>query len=478
MSEKQAELIDKQVNRALERESGLKRGMKSRHIFMMSIGGVIGTGLFMSSGYTLAAAGPLGAVLAYLFGGLSMYLVMLCLGELAVAIPVAGSFLSYGREFAHPSITFTVGWLYWIAGVVTLAADFVVAGLILSSMFPSTSILFWIIFWIIALACLNCLSVNLFGEAEFWFCSIKVVAIFCMLVVGGGVILGFLGPLEEPLLLSRYVEDGLFPNGIGPIFATMVIVAFSFNGTEIIGVTAGESDNPEKTIPKAVNNTAYRTLLCYVASIFVIASIVPWKEAGVTESIFAEVFAYSGIPYAHTIMNLVVVTAALSCGNSWLYTASRTLWAMSRGGMAPPVFGKLSKRQVPLNAMFCVILCSTVALLAEKYAPAKVYIIFVSMSGLAGVMCWMVICLSQYNFRKRIVAAGKLHTLKYKTPFFPLVPILALVLNMGILVGSYFDDETRIGLLALVPFAIVCVICYYIFIAPKHKADDAALLEK
>lgn len=472
-----ATVVDKQVKRALERESGLMRGMKGRHIFMISLGGVIGTGLFMSSGYTLAQAGPGGAVLAYLLGGFNMYMVMLCLGELAVTIPVAGSFLTYAREFIHPSAGFCVGWLYWLSGVVTLAADFVVSGILLSSLFPSTSVLFWVVFWLVVLMALNCLSVNIFGEAEFWFCSIKVIAIICLLIVGGGVMLGLIGPDPHPIGFSRYFNNGgLFPNGISPIFATMIVVAFAFNGTEIIGITAGESDSPEKSIPKAVNNTAYRTLICYVATIAVIAAIIPWQQAGVSESIFAEVFRYAGIPYAHTIMTLVVVTSALSSGNSWLYCASRSLWSLARDGAAPASLGKLSKNKVPLNAMIFTVICSAVALLTEKMAPETLYIIFVSVAGLAGTFSWMAICLGQYNFRKRIIAAGKLDTLKYKTPFYPLVPFLGFTISFLVMVGTWFDPATRIGLIAFLPFLGGLLVCYYIFVYKKHKKDDEELL--
>lgn len=467
--------IDRQMNRALERESGLKRGMKGRHIFMISLGGVIGTGLFLSSGFTLNQAGPGGAVLAYLVGGFSMYMVMLCLGELAVAIPVAGSFQTYSREFIHPAAGFTVGWMYWLNGVLTVAADFVVAGMLLNSLFPATSVLFWIVFWFVVLVALNCMAVNIFGEAEFWFCSIKVIAILVLLVVGALCMMGFLGP-EGAIGFSKYFNNGgPFPNGISPVFAAMVVVAYSFNGTEIIGITAGESDNPDKSIPTAVNNTAIRTLLCYVFSIIVIASIVPWQDAGVSESIFADVFRYAGVPAAYTIMTLVVVTSALSCGNSWVYCTTRMLWSLARDGAAPKVFGKLSKNQVPLYAMLFTMLCSSVALLTEKMAPETVYIILVSVAGLAGVFGWMAICLAQFNFRRRIIASGKENTLKYKTPFFPIVPILGFGLNFIVIVGSWFDQETQIGLKAFVPFLLVLLVCYFLFVHKKHKADDEAL---
>ena len=473
-------LIDKQMNRAIERESGLMRGMKGRHIFMISLGGVIGTGLFLSSGFTLNQAGPGGAVLAYIVGGFSMYMVMLCLGELAVAIPVAGSFQTYSREFIHPSAGFTVGWLYWLNGVITVAADLVVAGMLLHSLIPAIPMIAWILFWLVVLLLLNCLSVSVFGEAEFWFCSVKVIAIICLIILGASMMFGVVGP-QGLIGFTHYFSDGgLFPNGISPVFAAMVVVAYAFNGTEIIGITAGESDNPRKSIPSAVNNTAIRTLVCYVLTIIVISAIVPWREAGVNESIFAVVFQKAGIPYAFQIMTLVVVTSALSCGNSWLYCTTRMLWSLARDGAAPKVFGGLSKNKVPLAAMIFTILCSSVALFAEVTGSAgEFYVLLMSVAGLAGVVGWMAICLAQMNFRKRYLASGKkLADLGYRTPFFPAVPILGLLINAGVIVGSYFDETTRKGLIAFVPTTLFLLVCYYFFVAKKHKAEDEALLGK
>lgn len=472
--------IDRQMDRAMEREAGLSRGMKGRHIFMISLGGVIGTGLFLSSGFTLQSAGPGGAVLAYIVGGFSMYMVMLCLGELAVAIPVAGSFQSYAREFIHPAAGFTVGWLYWINGVITIAADLVVAGMLLHALVPAIPMVAWMLFWLIILVGLNCLSVSIFGESEFWFCSIKVIAIIALLVVGTCMMLGLVGP-EPAVMFSNYVNNGgLFPNGIPPVFAAMVVVAYAFNGTEIIGITAGESDNPSKTIPTAVNNTAIRTLVCYVLTIIVIAAVVPWQKGGVNESIFGVVFEMAGIPYAFEIMSLVVVTSALSCGNSWVYCTTRMLWSMARDGAAPKTFGDLSKNKIPLKAMLFTMLCSSIALFAEVGGGTvgEFYIMLVSVAGLAGVVGWMAICLAQINFRRRFLASGKkLSDLGYRTPFFPIVPILGLLLNAGVIVGSALDPETRDGLIRFVPFTLGLIVCYFIFVAKKHKEQDKAMLD-
>lgn len=463
--------FDEKVNNAMSQQTGLDRGMKSRHLFMITLGGVIGTGLFLASGSTINQAGPGGAVVAYIIGGFIMYMVMLCLGELAVAMPVAGSFQTYASTFISPSVGYLLGWLFWLNGATTIGIDLVAAGILMNNL---TQISEWV--WVLLfggiLFALNSLRVGAFGESEFWFASIKVAAIVACIITGGLAMTGTIGG-HGAIGFSNYVSDGLFPNGVGAILVAMLTVAFAFNGTEIIGIAAGESETPENSIPKAVNATAFRTLLFYVLSIVVVAAIVPWKEAGVKESIFAEVFQYAGIPGAYTIMTLVVITSALSCGNSWAYSATRILWAMSKGGMAPESLGKLNKYQVPMNALILTMAVAGVSLLCSVYAADSVYLWLVSICGLAGVLGWMGICASQYRFRKQFIGSGgKVTDLKYRTPLFPLVPALGFLLNLIIVFGLWFDESQRIAIYAGVPFVIVVMIYYYLVVAPKRAACE------
>ncbi|HWR06040.1 amino acid permease [Sporomusa sp.] len=461
--------FDEKVNSAVAQQSGLDRGMKSRHLFMITLGGVIGTGLFLASGSIINQAGPGGAVVAYVIGGFIMYLVMLCLGELAVAMPIAGSFQTYASTFISPSVGYLLGWLFWLNGATTIGIDLVAAGMLMKNL-TQVSEWIWVLGFGVVLFGLNSLRVGAFGESEFWFASIKVAAIIACIITGGLAMTGTIGG-HGAIGFSNYFADGLFPNGVGAILVAMLTVAFAFNGTEIIGIAAGESEHPEKSIPKAVNATAFRTLLFYVLSIIVVAAIIPWKEAGVKESIFAEVFQYAGIPGAYTIMTLVVITSALSCGNSWAYSATRILWAMSKGGMAPESLGKLNKYQVPMNALILTMAVSGVSLLCSVYAADSVYLWLISICGLAGVLGWMGICASQFRFRTQFInSGGKLTDLKYRTPLFPLVPILGFLLNLVIVIGLWFDDSQRIAIYAGVPFIIVVMAYYYFVVAPKRAA--------
>lgn len=458
------------IQQTMDQQSGLNRGMKSRHLFMITLGGVIGTGLFLASGSTINQAGPLGSVLAYTIGGFIMYMVMLCLGELAVEMPVAGAFQTYASLFISPAVGYLLGWLYWLNGAITIGIDLVAAGMLLTTM---TGISEWI--WVILFGCilfgLNSLRVGVFGESEFWFASIKVGAIIACIVVGGLAIMGYAGG-HEAIGFNNYFTDGVFPNGIGAVLLAMVTVAYAYNGTEIIGVAAGESETPEKTIPQAVNNTAFRTLVFYVLSMIVVAAIVPWKEAGVKDSIFAEIFQYAGVPGAYTIMTLVVITSALSCGNSWCYSATRILWAMSKEGMAPASFGKLNRWQVPMNALILTMAVSGISLLCSVFAADTVYLWLISICGLACVLGWMGICASQYFFRKQFIShGGNIANLKYKVPLFPLVPFLGFFLNLIIVIGLWFDESQRIAIYAGVPFIVIVMAYYYTFVAPRRKSS-------
>lgn len=466
----QLQEFDKKLQKVMEKESGLKRGMKGRHLFMITLGGVIGTGLFLSSGYTINQAGPGGAVLAYALGGLIMYLVMLCLGELAVAMPVAGAFQTYAREFINPGTGFMIGWFFWLNGATTIGVELTAAAIIVKNFIPGVSEWVWVLTFGVILFATNAMSVRNFGELEFWFAGIKVAAILSAIVVGAGVILGGLGG-HAPLGLTNYTgHGGLFPAGFGAVALAMITVAFSYNGTEIIGIAAGESENPEKTIPRSVHGTAVRTLVFYVVSIAVVVGIIPWESAGVKDSPFADVFMAAGISWGRVLMDLVVLTSALSCGNSWIYSSIRILWAMAREGMAPKSLGKLSKNAVPINALYATALVAALALLTSVISADKVYVWLLSLCGLAGVIDWMGICASQYFFRRQYIkSGGNVKNLKYRTPLYPLVPIAGFLLNLGIMISLAFVPDQRMALYLGIPFAAGLVLYYRYVVKPRQQ---------
>ncbi|MCY7751808.1 S-methylmethionine permease [Bacillus haynesii] len=442
-----------------------QRKMQTRHLIMLSLGGVIGTGLFLSSGYTISQAGPAGTILAYLVGALIVYLVMLCLGELSVAMPVTGSFHMYAAKFIGPGTGFTVAWLYWLTWAVALGSEFTAAGLLMQRWFPDTSVWMWSAVFAALIFVFNAVSVRFFAESEFWFSSIKVLAIILFIILGGAAIFGII-PLQNtdsaPLLSNFAGEGGLFPNGFLPIFMAMLSVNFAFSGTELIGIAAGESAEPEKNIPKAIKTTLWRLVLFFIGTIFVLSCLIPVKEAGVIKSPFVVVFDRIGVPYAADIMNFVILTALLSAANSGLYACSRMLWSLSKEKTLHPVFQKLTSRGIPLNALIFSMIGGILSLLSGVFAPDSVYIVLVSISGFAVVAVWMSIAASQFMFRRRFLAEGNTaDDLKYRTPLYPAVPIAAFLLCLASCIGIAFDPNQRIALFCGVPFMALCYIIYY-----------------
>ncbi|MGX6441773.1 amino acid permease [Neobacillus sp. K501] len=452
----------------------LKRTMKSRHLFMISLGGVIGSGLFLGSGYTISEAGPMGAILSYLVGGFIMFLTMLCLGELSVAMPVSGSFQTYTTKFIGPGTGFALGWLYWLGWSVTVALEFLAAGQLMERWFPDTPIWIWSAIFAVLLFSLNALSARAFAESEFWFSSIKILAILLFIALGGAAMFGFIdlnGGQDAPFL-ANFTAHGLLPNGFTALIITMIAVNFSFQGTELIGIAAGESEEPEKTIPKSIRQTVWRTLVFFVLAIFVVAGLIPMEKAGVVESPFVVVFDSIGIPYAADIMNFVILTALLSVGNSGLYAATRMLYAMSKEKMASPALTKVNKRGVPFNALLLTMSIALLSLLSGFFAAETVFVWLLSIAGLGAQVGWISITASQIAFRRKFIReGGRVEDLKFKTPLYPVLPIIALTLNIIVLSSLAFDSDQRLALYLGVPFVIACYLIYHFRIKKNREQD-------
>lgn len=451
----------------------LTRALKSRHIFMLSLGGVIGTGLFMGSGVTIGSGGPMGAILAYLVAGLLMYLVMVCLGELSVQMPVSGSFQAHATRFIGPATGFMIGWVYWMSWASTVGLEFTAAGMLMTRWFPDVPIWVWSGLFVVVLFSLNALATRAFGEAEYWFSGIKVAAILVFILVGLLAVFGAV-PLEGQSAapgLANLVGDGLFPNGLAAVFAVMMTVVYAFQGCEIMGVAAGETDQPEKSIPQAVRNVVFRVLIFYVLAIGVLAAIVPWREAGLMESPFVQVFDKVGIPYAADLMNFVILTAILSVGNSGLYASTRILWAMSKTGMAPRKLSKLSARGVPLYALLITLCFALLSLLTSIVAADTLFMVLMAVSGMAGTVTWIVIAYAQYRFRREHMAKGGTRAdLKYSAPLFPLVPLACIAICCSLFVFLALDPTQRPSLYWGFGFIAVCYGAY--FLIRRRRGGD------
>ena len=456
----------------------LTRSLKSRHIFMLSLGGVIGTGLFMGSGVTINQGGPWGAILSYLVAGFLMYLVMVCLGELSVQMPVSGSFQAHATKYIGPATGFMIGWVYWMSWATTVGLEFTAAGMLMQRWFPGVPIWYWSALFVALLFGINALATRAFGEAEYWFAGVKVLAILSFIVVGALVIFGVIDlPSGAPVpMFDNLKGDSLFPNGLPAVFAVMMTVVYAFQGCEIMGVAAGETDQPEKSIPRAVRNVVFRVLIFYVLAVMVLAAIIPWQQAGLVESPFVQVFDMVGIPYAADLMNFVILTAILSVGNSGLYASTRILWAMSKSGMAPKALSPLSKQGVPLRALFITLCFALISLMTSFIAADTLFMVLMAVSGMAGTVTWIVIALAQYRFRRQFLReGGQLEQLKYRAPWFPLVPLLCIVLCSSLFVFLALDETQRPSLYWGSGFIALCYGAYYLMQRKRQLQPAAAV---
>ncbi|PXY99981.1 S-methylmethionine permease [Gilliamella apicola] len=440
-----------------------KRTMKTRHLIMLSLGGVIGTGLFFNTGYIIATAGAVGAIISYLIGALVVYLVMLCLGELAVAMPETGAFHTYASRFISPATGYTVAWLYWLTWTVALGSSLTAAGMCMRYWFPDIQVWVWCLIFCLVIFALNIITAQFFAESEFWFSIIKVITIVVFIIAGTAAIFGFI-PMKNDMpapFLHNITDHGWFPNGIIPIVMTMVSVNFAFSGTELIGIAAGETHNPEKSIPLAIKTTIFRLIIFFVGTIFVLAALLPMEQASVVTSPFVMVFENIGIPYAADIFNFVILTAILSAANSGLYASGRMLWSLSNQGTLPKCFAQLTDKGIPTTAIAVSMLGGLLALFSSIIAPNTVFVALTAISGFAVVAVWLSICASHYFYRKQL-SPFEQKNLKFKAPLYPFVPILGFILCLVACIGLAFDPEQRIALYCGIPFVIVCFIVHHL----------------
>ena len=423
----------------------LKKGLKSKHITMISLGGTIGTGLFLASGGAIAQAGPGGTLLAYALIGIMVYFLMTSLGEMAAFMPTSGSFSTYATRFVDPSLGFALGWNYWYNWAITIAAEIAAVSLIMKYWFPDSSSLIWTILFIAVVLAFNLLSVRVFGEAEYWFAMIKVGTVIIFIIVSFLMIFGLLGGQDPVGFKNFFVEEAPFHGGIFAVIGVFLVAGFSFQGTEMLGVTAGEAEDPGKSIPRAVKSVFWRILLFYILAILAIGLLIPYTDSrllseDVATSPFTLVFENLGITFAASLMNAVILTAMLSAGNSGLYASSRMLYQMAVDGIAPRVFAKVNKRGIPIYALIATLAVGSLAFLTSFFGDGVVYIWLLNASGLSGFIAWLGIAISHYRFRRAYVAQGyDLNDLPYRAKFFPFGPLFAFVVCLIVVLGQNYS---------------------------------------
>ncbi|HWM67550.1 MAG TPA: amino acid permease [Steroidobacteraceae bacterium] len=441
----------------VQSESALSRRLRSRHIQLIALGGTIGVGLFLGSAKAIHNAGP-GLLLSYAVGGLAIFFIMRALGELLAYRPVAGSFATYADEFCGPFAGFVTGWSYWFMWVVTAMAELTAIGIYVRYWLPDVPQ------WLpamVALAALygsNLLSVRVFGELEFWFALVKVVTIVALILGGLAVILFHVGDLGQTASFGNLVVNGgVLPFGIAGVLLTLQMVMFAYSGVELIGVTAGEAENPAVVLPRATNGITFRILIFYIGALVIIMALVPWNQLSPDISPFVFVFEKLRVPGAASILNLVVITAATSSCNSGLFSTGRMLYSLAQCGQSPGVFAKLSPQSVPAAGIHASAAVMLVAVVLNFLVPEKVFVWVTSVALVGTLWTWGIIMVSHRNYR-RAVQEGRVAASAFRMPGAPVANWLVVAFLLFVSATLWLQPDTRVALyVAPVWFALLGV---------------------
>ncbi|QJI34479.1 amino acid permease [Pseudomonas sp. ADAK13] len=448
-------------------EKGLKRGLSARHIRFMALGSAIGTGLFYGSASAIQMAGP-AVLLAYLIGGAAVFMVMRALGEMAVHNPVSGSFGQYASTYLGPMAGFILGWTYAFEMIIVCLADVTAFGIYMGFWFPEVARWVWVLGIVLLIGGLNLCNVKVFGEMEFWLSLLKVGAIVAMILGGFGIMLfGIHSAGEAPAtgLSNLWAHGGFMPNGVGGLIASFAVVMFAFGGIEIIGITAGEAKDPQRVIPKAINAVPLRILLFYVLTLFVLMAIYPWPQIGSQGSPFVQIFSNLGIGSAATILNIVVISAAVSAINSDIFGAGRMMYGLAQQGQAPKGFAQLSKQGVPWMTVVVMGAALLGGVVLNYLIPENVFLVIASIATFATVWVWLMILVTQVAMR-RAMTKEQIAELKFPVPFWPYAPAAAIVFMLFIFgVLGYFPD-TQAALMVGAVWIVLLIVAYLLWVKP------------
>lgn len=450
-----------------QQEKGLKRGLSARHIRFMALGSAIGTGLFYGSASAIQMAGP-AVLLAYLIGGAAVFMVMRALGEMAVHNPVAGSFGQYASTYLGPMAGFILGWTYAFEMIIVCLADVTAFGIYMGFWFPEVARWVWVLGIVFLIGGLNLCNVKVFGEMEFWLSLLKVGAIVAMILGGFGIMLFGIhsaGETQASGLSNLWAHGGFMPNGIGGLIASFAVVMFAFGGIEIIGITAGEAKDPQRVIPKAINAVPLRILLFYVLTLFVLMAIYPWPQIGSQGSPFVQIFSNLGIGSAATILNIVVISAAVSAINSDIFGAGRMMYGLAQQGQAPKGFAQLSRHGVPWMTVVVMGAALLGGVVLNYLIPENVFLLIASIATFATVWVWLMILFTQVAMR-RSMTKEQVAELKFPVPFWPYAPAAAIVFMLFVFgVLGYFPD-TQAALLVGAVWIVLLVVAYLLWVKP------------
>ena len=447
---------------------GLNRALTQRQLTMMTIGGAIGVGLFLGSSVTIRLAGP-GVILSYLFGALIALIVAYSIAEMAVTHPVAGSFGVYAQTYLNEWSGFAVRVTYAFVQILAIGAEVTAVAIYFSVWFPTVPQWVWVIGVSAGLIAVNGLRVGNFGEFEYWFAIVKVITIVAFILVGLGLIFG-VGPARAVGFSNLIFHGGLLPNGLKGVWLAMSLTLTSYMGVEIIAVTAGEALQPEKTIPRAMRTVILRLILFYVLSMTVMLSMTPWDRmgSGITGSPFVMAFAKAGIPFAAKIMNLVVITAALSSANTNLYLTSRTLFSLSHDGYVPKALASLGMNGVPYTALMVSTAGMAAAILLAIFAPGRAFLLLYGVAVAGMFFVWTIIMLAHLSFR-RSMEKPRVAQLPIRLPLSPYAQVVALIALAAIALSTFFVEDLRYSVPSFLPFLLAITVFYWTLERNSHR---------
>ncbi|MDW3682511.1 amino acid permease [Cupriavidus sp. CV2] len=453
-------------------DATLKRGLKNRHIQLIALGGAIGTGLFLGIAQTIKMAGP-SVLLGYAVAGIIAFFIMRQLGEMVVDEPVAGSFSHFANKYCGSFAGFMSGWNYWVLYILVSMAELSAVGIYVQYWWPHIPT------WISALAffllinAINLTSVKSFGEMEFWFSIVKVLAIVGMILFGGYLLAsGTAGP--QASVSNLWQHGGFFPNGISGLVMAMAVIMFSFGGLELVGITAAEADEPEKTIPKATNQVIYRILIFYVGALGVLLSLYPWEKVVTGGSPFVLIFHAMNSELVATVLNAVVLTAALSVYNSGVYCNSRMLYGLAKQGNAPKGLLKVNKRGIPLAALGVSALATAACVAINYFMPGEAFELLMGLVVSALIINWAMISIIHLKFRRDKRLAGQ--ETRFKSLGYPLTNYVCLAFLGGILYVMYLTPGLRISVYLIPAWLAVLGLSYRL--RQKQKSAAPALPER
>jgi len=454
----------------------LRRNLNQRQLTMLAIGGAIGVGLFLGSGVTIRLAGP-GVIISYLLGAVLALIVAYSIVEMAVVHPVAGSFGVYAETYLSRWAGFAVRATYGFVQTVAIGAEVTAVAIYFAFWFPAVPQWVWVVGVSLGLIALNMLQVGRFGEFEYWFALIKVLAILAFIGAGAALIFGI--GTRQPLGFSNLTSHGGFlPKGLTGVWLALTLVVTSYMGVEVIAVTAGEAEKPQETIPKAMRSIVFRLILFYSLAIAIILAMTPWDAAGtgngLSASPFVHAFSVIGIPFAASLMNVVVITAALSSSNTDLYLTTRMLFSLARERYVPSWVGKLSRNGVPRRALAVSSAGMAAAILLAIFAPQKAFLALYGVAVAGMFFVWTVILLTHWAFR-RALGRERISQLPLRLRFFPYSTFLGVVALAGITASTFFVDGLRYSVPAFVPFLLIITAVYYIARRKEAEMQTAGL---